>query len=117
VPTGVDFQDQVYQEELLEWIGLILIDSSRIQSSDTTDPFICRYQLPEAFKSDYEAEDCTIVHLRWNGFMSSPFIRAVVRTVTSDTVKSWCILGSKGLERQTRFTLCTQDHALAWDIN
>jgi ribonuclease P/MRP protein subunit RPP40 len=109
-------QEKNYQEQLLEWVGLVLIDSSRIRSNDKTDPFICRYHLPEAFEDNDTTKDTSVVHLRWRGLMSSRFIREVIQTVISDIPDTWFILGSKGFEGQVSFCLSTRDDVLGWDI-
>src|ERR1700743_701564 len=54
VPSTDSLREQMYQEQLLEWVGLTLIKSKRILEDDKVDPYICRYHLPEAFD---EVED------------------------------------------------------------
>jgi ribonuclease P/MRP protein subunit RPP40 len=67
--------DPLYEEQLLEWIGMASMDSPRVQPN-SIDSYLCRYDLPE----DFDAEDTTfhnpqsLVHLRWHGLASSNFV-------------------------------------------
>lgn len=83
--------------ELLEWLGLVAADSSRVREGDDVDPLFCRYQVPE-FDVDCPAPtsgdgvlqsqaDPTssmavtdLVRIRWHGFMSSRFVSNIFTT-------------------------------------
>ncbi|EME87593.1 uncharacterized protein MYCFIDRAFT_99560, partial [Pseudocercospora fijiensis CIRAD86] len=63
-PEEVKEEDYVEAAELLEWIGLAMMGSPRIEKGDDVDPYLCRYQVPTAFG---ETTTQDLVRLRWRG--------------------------------------------------
>jgi ribonucleases P/MRP protein subunit RPP40 len=107
----------MYQEQLLEWIGLVLINSPRIQKDDQVDPYICRYQLPEAFMPNEDTKDENLVHLRWQGLISPQFLREVLKVLESELGSRWFVIGSKGLEGRTCFTTIQGQNVISWNMS
>jgi ribonuclease P/MRP protein subunit RPP40 len=70
--------DPTYEEQLLEWVGMVVLNSPRVRS-DSIDRYLCRYDLPEASHAEKSPppKAQSLVRLRWKGFSSANF---VVRT-------------------------------------
>ncbi|MCJ1311457.1 hypothetical protein MMC25_005128 [Agyrium rufum] len=74
--TNLDTSASTFQEdavELLEWLGLVTMESPRVSSSDDIDPFLCRYSVPNSNLS----KATTIVKIAWKGFLPAPWIRCI----------------------------------------
>jgi ribonuclease P/MRP protein subunit RPP40 len=108
-------REQLYEEQLLEWIGLALIKSARIRTDDDVDPYLCRYQLPEAFdESEMEVENFT--HFRWRGLVPARFVKEVLSLLEPLSDQGWFVIGSKGLEGRTCLALTKGRDVISWDI-
>lgn len=59
--------------ELHEWLGLVALRSPRVQATDSIDPFLCRYQVPNV----ENAATYDLVCIRWKGFIPSIWIRSL----------------------------------------
>ena len=57
--------------DILEWLGLVSLQSPRIQSHDKIDPYLSRYSVPEADS----AQRASIVTVKWNGFLPGNWVR------------------------------------------
>ena len=57
--------------ETHEWLSLVAIESPRVCSEDTIDPFLSRYQVPDG---DSE-KNSNIVTLRWTGLIPTCWVR------------------------------------------
>lgn len=69
-----ELYDQDASLELLEYLHLISLHSPRIAASDSVDPYISRYEIPD-FGAGTSKRDFTC--LRWKGFMPPAFVREV----------------------------------------
>jgi ribonuclease P/MRP protein subunit RPP40 len=67
--------DPMYEEQLLEWLGMVSLESPRLRPG-SIDRYLCRYDLPEEFESEDMAALApqNLVRLRWHGFAPSKFI-------------------------------------------
>lgn len=113
--------DPIYEEQLFEWIGLSVLDSARISTSDNIDKYLCRYALPDAISLDepYKSERQTMVHIRWHGFASTPFMQhiwLVLKVAVAEKSDSWFALTAITFEKST-FTVCCPDaqRLLLWE--
>lgn len=61
---------------LLEYLHLLSLSSPRVQASDSIDPYLSRYEVPE-FGEGGGTEVRNLVKLRWNGFIAPLFVRGV----------------------------------------
>ena len=69
VSTGQVDEDDVV--EILEWLGLVTLESPRVKSYDSIDPFLARYQAPQ-----HElAAPGNLVAIRWRGFILGGWVR------------------------------------------
>jgi ribonucleases P/MRP protein subunit RPP40 len=59
-----------YCLELSEWLALVSIQSRRISSSDSVDPYISRYQVPQRKEATAES----VITVKWHGFLSPLWI-------------------------------------------
>ena len=115
-------KDSLYEEQLLEWLGLVSLDSTRVSKSDTIDSYLCKYSPPEAFESnglDGTAQE--VVHLRWHGFGSAVFVRHVwliLRAAAKERDGTWFSLGGKTFEGTSFTTLCHDGQSvLLWECD
>jgi ribonuclease P/MRP protein subunit RPP40 len=113
-------EDQLYMEQLLEWLGLITLESPRTTSTDTIDSYLCRYALPEAFDSE-NAPEQNLVHVRWHGFTSHNFARhiwLIMRAATTGKSDSWFSLSGKAFGGISFTTLCHDgQNVLLWECD
>ena len=65
--------DSEYALELHEWLGLIKLSSPRVRICDKIDPYLCRYQAPEA----ESAETYDLVYVKWKGFIPNVWTRSL----------------------------------------
>jgi ribonuclease P/MRP protein subunit RPP40 len=110
--------DPIYEEELLEWIGLATMDSPRIGNKDDIDRFLCRYELPEAFSAEDQADATpqTLIHLRWHGFASPKFVREIWLVAKAAWGKNWFAMSASTFEDETYTVLCPGDRdVLLWE--
>lgn len=118
VPEAI--ADTDYQEELLEWIGLILIGSPRLSSNDKIDPYICRYQLPHAFISDEQRTGNIqrLTHLRWRGLLSNAFVSRILWIVKEQQGREWFLVNGISFEGMT-YTIMFGRNAevLVWEMD
>lgn len=57
--------------ETYEWLSLVAAGSPRVLRGDTVDPFLSRYQVPDA----NEEKSLTLVTLTWVGLIPAGWIR------------------------------------------
>ena len=57
--------------DILEWLGLVSLQSPRIQVQDRIDPYLSRYSIPGA-ESAVRTE---VVTIKWQGFMPGEWTR------------------------------------------
>ena len=71
-PLTIPESDDDYEDwalETYEWLSLVALDSPRILSEDTVDPFLSRYQTPHI-----DSKDLSVVVLTWEGFIPMVWI-------------------------------------------
>ena len=56
--------------DIIEWLGLVGLSSTRVQSNDNVDPLLCRWAFPEGTSEN----TTTIRVLRWQGMVDSGWI-------------------------------------------
>ena len=66
-----DPADPDWALETHEWLGMVALQSPRVQASDSIDPYLCRYSVPDA----ENAETYNLVRVSWKGFIPSEWIR------------------------------------------
>ena len=59
---------------LLEYYSLVSLQSPRVLASDTVDPFLCRYEVPDVEKT----ETYDLVCVRWRGFIPAVWVRGLI---------------------------------------
>jgi hypothetical protein len=99
--------DPLYEEQLLEWIGMASMDSPRVQPN-SIDRYLCRYDLPESF----DAEDSiahqpqSLIHLRWHGLATSKFILGTWLVPKAALEDHWFALSAAGFGETSYTVLC-----------
>ena len=109
-------REQIYQEQLLEWIALVLIDSPRVHTRHQVDPYLCRYQLPEAFVRQDSSTESNLVHIRWYGLIPPRFLREALSVLEEKVESEWFVMGSKGFEGRTVFAITKGSDVISWDL-
>lgn len=66
--TEADIRD--YCNDILEWLSLISLDSPRISTNDTIDPYLSRYAVPQ----QEFAKSSATVSVKWRGLIPSQWI-------------------------------------------
>lgn len=69
--SAADPKDPDWALETHEWLGMVALQSPRVQASDEIDPYLCRYRVPDAEK----AETYDLVSVEWKGFIPSEWVR------------------------------------------
>ena len=113
--------DALYEEQLLEWVGLALLKSPRITLHDNIDPYLCRYELPEAAGSRGDNKDPDesqkLHHLQWRGLISSRFVMKLLLETKKDLKGGWFALNVAAFGGASYTLLCLEgSETLLWDI-
>ena len=59
-----------WTHDVVEWLGLMALDSARVGGKDSIDSYLCRWTFPSG-----TTEDTTPVRiLRWNGMVDSGWV-------------------------------------------
>ncbi|KAF2667625.1 hypothetical protein BT63DRAFT_441234 [Microthyrium microscopicum] len=113
-------KDQDYQEQLLEWLGLLSMDSPRVQTTDKVDKYICRYEVPCMSTQDAEdkAAPQQLVHVQVQGLMMSRSIISLFLQLRDSQKDYWFSLSAKSFEGNAYSILCTQGReTLVWELD
>jgi len=113
--------DATYEEQLLEWLGLVLLKSPRIEMWDKVDPYLCRYELPEAVESNdssrYSKESHKLHHFQWRGLNSSGFVAQLLIEMQKHAKQSWFALNIAAFGGASYTLLCLRgSETLVWHI-
>ncbi|KAI9045678.1 ribonuclease P protein subunit p40 [Aspergillus affinis] len=87
--------------ELSEWLALTTLQTSLVSANDGTDPYLCRYSVPDA----EDAKTTDLVSLRWHGFASPKWVTqlfiALLREIghKAPTSSAWFALSASALGR------------------
>lgn len=79
--------------DLFEYLSLISLTSPRLASSDRTDPFLSRYQVPDL--DDDTAEGPVpqdLVCVRWHGFITPQFVTQLWMAVRKEAKGGWAAM-------------------------
>ena len=71
--TSSDDEFEHWSLELYEWLGLVAAGSPRVLREDNVDPFLSRYQVPDATAE----QSLNMVTLTWVGLIPASWIRAL----------------------------------------
>ncbi|KAK0715907.1 ribonuclease P 40kDa subunit-domain-containing protein [Lasiosphaeris hirsuta] len=86
--TGHKEDLESFSTEIYEWLSLVRLQSPRVRLGDQIDPFLCRYQAPEAG----QAKLCKI---SWQGFLTPSWSRqTLIDVVTAIPAKTWFSLST-----------------------
>ena len=111
--------DPAYEEQLLEWLGLMLLNSPRITTNDEIDPYLCRYELPgiQEVRGKREAAVQTLYHLQWKGLVPSSFVLRMLLDTQKASKKEWFALNASTFGGSGYSIICRSDReALTWDM-
>jgi ribonucleases P/MRP protein subunit RPP40 len=69
-----DIED--WTHDVVEWLGLVSLESARVQANDNVDPHLCRWTFPAG-----TSEQATPIRiLRWEGIVDSGWITQLLIT-------------------------------------
>ncbi|MCJ1368302.1 hypothetical protein MMC16_007444 [Acarospora aff. strigata] len=93
-PTGhlEDFED--YAVDTSEWLGLLALDSPRVQAGNSIDPYLCRYEIP----SSQQPQGTNLVRIRWRGLLPVGWITRLLLECIYTTRKSWFAVSVSGFK-------------------
>ncbi|OCL01504.1 hypothetical protein AOQ84DRAFT_306556 [Glonium stellatum] len=119
VPTITAISDTYNADasaDLLEWLGLVSLDSPRIRAHDSIDPYLSRYQVPELGESDPVARN--LVRMRWYGFIPPNFIRDVYIRARKVVGEEWFAMNVSCFHGQA-YSLLNHGakDTLSWEYN
>jgi ribonucleases P/MRP protein subunit RPP40 len=115
--TGEIFEDETYQEQLLEWLGLAFISSPRIIETDGIDPYLCRYELPDAYLEDDNSKGAQdIVRIRWRGLITVGFVTAILSEVCQRRSRVWMAYSLASFDGAVHTSFVTGNReSLCWE--
>ncbi|KAL9094288.1 MAG: hypothetical protein Q9165_003428 [Trypethelium subeluteriae] len=121
IPTffpAAGLQDYEYAAELLEWLGLALLDSPRIRADDAIDPYLSRYVIPVA--QDAEGKEAgvgtrNLVNLKWHGFIPSSFVEKLFMKARRQAGQDWFALSVCGFQDGGYSVLHAGRDVLTWE--
>jgi ribonucleases P/MRP protein subunit RPP40 len=101
---ATDKVDPAYAEEMYEWLGLVALESPRINVGDKIDPYLSRYAVPDLEPtggSSGSVAQGNIVKLRWQGFIPTRFVLELWSLSSGMAGGSWvainaCSFGGRG---------------------
>ncbi|KNG86645.1 hypothetical protein ANOM_004361 [Aspergillus nomiae NRRL 13137] len=89
-------------DEISEWLGMVTLGSPRVLASDDVDPYLCRYNVPDAD----EAKPSDIVSLKWHGLLPPKWIMGLFLNLLRETVPkdaeapAWFAFSASALGRE-----------------
>ncbi|TKA76893.1 hypothetical protein B0A49_01298 [Cryomyces minteri] len=117
-PTTLKVDDVLEATELLEWLGLVMIDSPRVRIDDNIDPYLSRYALP-GFDSPGEEDSTTVakelVRLRWHGFIPPKFITRLFVLLKKAAGEEWFVMNVGGFKGEAYTILKTGNQTSTWE--
>jgi len=117
VNSRTSTSDATYEEQMLEWLGMVTLDSPRIRGNEV-DRYLCRYDLPEAF--DIEGTDApepqSLVRLRWHGLASASFILSTWLIPKAVLGQHWFAMNVRAFNDKSYSILCSGGrNVLLWE--
>jgi ribonuclease P/MRP protein subunit RPP40 len=116
-PPDSAFKDELYQEQLFEWISLAFINSPRILDADHIDPYLCRYEFPDAYLDGTAPKTVDdIVHVRWRGLIPAKLAAAILSEAAQQG-QEWMAYSMTSFEGvvHTSFVVGSRD-SLCWEL-
>lgn len=111
--------DPTFEEQLLEWLGLVLLSSPRVRANDEIDPYLCRYNLPgiQDTKENHDMMVQTLYHMQWKGLVPSSFILHMFLEIKKVSKKEWFALNASTFGGSGYVIVCRSEReAFTWDL-
>jgi ribonuclease P/MRP protein subunit RPP40 len=119
VPTITSVSDTYDADaaaDLLEWLGLVSLDSPRIRADDSIDPYLSRYQVPELGEGSPITRN--LVRMRWYGFIPPTFIRDVYIRARKVVGEEWFAMNASCFHGQAYSVLnYGPNDTLSWEYS
>jgi ribonucleases P/MRP protein subunit RPP40 len=114
--TGLEDPD--YAAELLEWIGLANLRSSRICATDTMDPYLSRYtvpQLPNPDGLETGLQTRNVAVLQWRGLATAEFVMKLWIRVRRQVGKEFFSMSVSGFNDEGYSIVNQGREVLTWE--
>lgn len=117
VDAEATIADAIYEEQLLEWLGLVLLDSPRIKIHDVVDPYLCRYEFPEAADIRTNGDALKLRHMQWKGLIPTRFITTMLLDIRKEAEKEWFAMNVSCFGGAAYAFICRRGkEGLLWDV-
>jgi ribonuclease P/MRP protein subunit RPP40 len=99
--------DRAYEEQLLEWIGMVTLDSPHV-CPNSIDRYLCRYDLPKALDAEESPspKPQSLIRLRWHGFASANFVLRTWLVPKATLGDHWFTLSAAAFGNTSYTILC-----------
>ncbi|KAF1817212.1 hypothetical protein P152DRAFT_11552 [Eremomyces bilateralis CBS 781.70] len=99
IEPAMDLTNPLHATELLEWLGLVALESPRVSADDDMDRYLSRYDVPTLGREVDLGESAAtrtadLVKLEWKGLASAEFITGMYVAARRRTMGSWCAVGA-----------------------
>ena len=114
-----DIDDDAFEEStgLLEWLAVASSLSPRIEASDNTDAYLCRYRAPNPStgtpSSVTRSED--LIRMRWRGFITCDFAIKVMLAALKLSSDRWFAVTATSFGGEAYTILKTGDRIMTWE--
>lgn len=115
--------DSEYQEQLLDWLGMVMLHSPRVVQHDTIDPYLSQWTLPDRFVESMGTEvsasalqSSRLVHAHWWGLASTKFTMQLLLLVRSEVGQRWFAMSATAFGGHAYALLCRgRREAAVWE--
>ena len=114
--------DADYEEQLLDWLGMVILNSPRILDYDEVDPYLSLWRPPNAADASKSSETKsvttdTLVTMQWQGLASASFIRHLLLAIRKVIGHSWFAISASAFNGHSYMLLLNGSRkALMWEI-
>ncbi|CAF9903677.1 MAG: hypothetical protein GOMPHAMPRED_000492 [Gomphillus americanus] len=87
--------------DILDWLSLLTLQSPRVDSADTIDPYLCRYTIPSPSPSPTPPIPLSITTLRWQGFIPATWlsrITALSASILQPNATAWFAINATAIK-------------------
>ncbi|KAK6227597.1 ribonuclease P 40kDa subunit [Colletotrichum tabaci] len=92
-----------FATETYEWLSLVRLQSPRVESGDTVDPYLSRYQVPGSLDAEAGADAAAhlnVCKITWQGFFTSDWVRSVlIHALVALPSRTWLSLSATSFSK------------------
>lgn len=107
----MSLKDEDHEEaaELLEWLGLAMGGSPRIEADDGTDVYLCRYRVPAPTGAQ------RVVSLRWHGLIPAQFAQKILLAAIKTSEGHWLAMNAASFSGEAYTILIHNEQSITWE--